>query len=498
MQLKPFFKSSIKQGESNFSYHKLKYGYSRKIDYSFDNVKLYKILEKAILKHPEIIVSDDKRQSIIERETKLDEEYFKIKEELASIKEKIQYIEKYLFVELPKRHNSQGQFLYIGNTYKNIPNGYGYLINEKKQLIAVGYWDDGFPIVLYNVNIFHNPESTGKDYVYYGKSFSTKHASRYLYLNNHGYKNENVNTFKLYFGGYIFVPGENANYLNGYGCYFYSAWEKTDKQYYVGNYKNSNRDGKGTHHHDKSFTYEGAWENGSLNFGTITSKTDKSVYTGEIKDWRMNGEGKKAYTNGKVEEGIFENGYFKMTKKQYVEELNRKEQERIAEERRQEEIRIAQEEAQRNSSRIDSEKALKALEDFVNQSKNSSSTSNNGTNTYSNKVTNSANCRSCSGTGICKKCSNVVNKPYLERCSVKSNKAVNNGYVLCSTCNGYGYKLASASQCNCPNGIGSCPGETCYSCKGTGWYFCNECNSCYGGCKDLGKCKACKGTGKDR
>jgi hypothetical protein len=337
-----FFKSSIKQGESNFSYHQLKYMYSGKIDYSFDNIKLYKIIEKAILKHPEIIVSDDKRQSIIERETGLDEEYFKIKVELASTKEKLQLIEKYLFVKLPKRDNSLGEFLFIGNTSKNIPNGYGYLINEKKQLIAIGYWDEGFPVLLYNVNIYHVPEGNIKDFRYYPSDFSQKYSSKTMYTYIHGYQGHNIKTYGLYIGDYYYNSKENKIYQDGYGTYFYSAWDKTDKQLYVGNYIKGNRDGKGTHH-DKSFTYEGAWKNGSLNFGTITSKTDKSVYTGEIKDWRMNGEGKIVYSNGNVKEGIFENGIYLMTKQQYLAEQNRKEQERIAEERRLEEARVAEE-----------------------------------------------------------------------------------------------------------------------------------------------------------
>ena len=115
------------------------------------------------------------------------------------------------------------------------------------------------------------------------------------------------------------------------------------------------------------------------------------------------------------------------------------------------------------------------------------------------KSTEASDCSDCKGTGKCQECTEKIQKPYLDdRCATNKRSSVNFGYVLCSGCYGYGYKRESGSKCDCPNGIGSCPGEKCpnSSCH-DGWVYCRECNS--GGNGDhLGECKECKGTGKEK
>jgi len=115
------------------------------------------------------------------------------------------------------------------------------------------------------------------------------------------------------------------------------------------------------------------------------------------------------------------------------------------------------------------------------------------------KSTEARDCSDCKGTGKCQECTEKIQKPYLDdRCATNKRSSVNFGYVLCSGCYGYGYKRESGSKCDCPNGIGSCPGEKCpnSSCH-DGWVYCRECNS--GGNGDhLGECKECKGTGKEK
>ena len=342
---------------------------SRNNDNSF-----YKIVNKALKKYPDVFVQENQKQSFIENETGLDEEFFKLTKEKEKLVEMISFIEKNFFLYLPQNNSVYGRFSFIGNTKNGIPQGFGYLLNEKRQLLASAYWDEGFPIVLYNVNIFHNPESTGKDYSHYGKSFSTKHVSRYIYLDNHGYKNENVNTFRLYFGEYTYVAAENTNYLNGYGCYFHSAWDKNDVQYYAGFSSKSNNHGQGKHVSSTSVK-EGNWENGNLVYGTITSKVDNSVYTGQIKDWRMNGLGKKIYTNGKIEEGLFENGYFLKTYAEIERDRNQQElEEKLAEMKRQDELRAKKEKEDAYVNEL--RKGFFAL---VEDKLNSPSSSNNNT-----------------------------------------------------------------------------------------------------------------------
>jgi hypothetical protein len=119
-------------------------------------------------------------------------------------------------------------------------------------------------------------------------------------------------------------------------------------------------------------------------------------------------------------------------------------------------------------------------------SQNSNNYNYNSTSQSNNKKT----CSTCKGTGECYQCNKKVKQRYLdERCSVRSNEVVNLGSVLCSQCFGYGYKTEMGLKCDCPNGIGSCPGETCYVCKGSGWLKCRSCNG-------KGECNSCKGTGE--
>jgi hypothetical protein len=121
------------------------------------------------------------------------------------------------------------------------------------------------------------------------------------------------------------------------------------------------------------------------------------------------------------------------------------------------------------------------------------SNNSSGSNNYSAPKNQSQDaCSYCNGTGQCQSCNKFVDKRFLERCGINSRKEVKHGYTICNTCNGFGHKLASAYDCDCKNGIGSCPGETCYGCKGSGWYDCNACKY------DKGKCMQCKGTGKKR
>lgn len=116
------------------------------------------------------------------------------------------------------------------------------------------------------------------------------------------------------------------------------------------------------------------------------------------------------------------------------------------------------------------------------------------------KSTAARDCSYCKGTGKCQKCTKSVDKPYLDdRCAVKKRSSVNFGYILDNGgCYGYGYKRESGSKCDCPNGIGSCPGDKCpnSSCH-DGWVYCGECNRGGNG-KHLGECEKCKGTGKEK
>jgi hypothetical protein len=437
--------------------------------------KFSNIVTKAITIHPEIEIIDNK-EIYIENETGLNEEYFLRKKQLFELKERIRITESYLFLNLPKKQSSNSQTYYIGNTQNGIPSGFGYLLNEQKQLIFAAHWDEGFPVTLYNINLYHNPNIEIKQFVYFGDTYSKKYANRFFYSYPHGYEGEKTKTFKLSIGKYTYSSSENINHNDGYGCYFFSSWNKNDKQYYIGDFKNSRRDGFGTHYTNDEI-YEGIWENGSIISGKITSKVDKSIYNGEIKDWRMHGQGKKVYANGKVEEGIFEKGTYVMSVKQYSEEQNRKAQQRISEERRQEELKLAEE---RQKSEKDYNKLLKALDLFLSDDGNDY-TSNNSDN---DNIRDSKDKNKEKDHELCPYCSKksfftVWKGDWTGNCHGRfvDFEESKPGYVKCKSCNSYGEQLDRIPFSNCPKS------ERCneYDCQ-NGW----------------SQCRSCSGTGKKK
>jgi len=105
---------------------------------------------------------------------------------------------------------------------------------------------------------------------------------------------------------------------------------------------------------------------------------------------------------------------------------------------------------------------------MFNQALNGSSTSSSSS---SNNKSN--------GSKQCPYCNKEVSKPSLKnnpRCQSEYTKTTNPGYVLCSTCNGYGYKITNL-HCDCIDGIGWCYDKDCpVSGCDNGWYKCSHCN----------------------
>jgi hypothetical protein len=154
---------------------------------------------------------------------------------------------------------------------------------------------------------------------------------------------------------------------------------------------------------------------------------------------------------------------------------------------------VANKNAEEKAAQEKQAKELLALWSSISSSSNSEnygSSYSGGSSTNYSSSKSKGSCNSCKGTGECQRCNVKVKKNYLDdRCATKSKEDMNPGNILCSQCYGYGYEREMASKCDCPNGIGYCPGKTCYACKGSGWQKCNSCNG-------KGICNSCKGKGK--
>lgn len=138
------------------------------------------------------------------------------------------------------------------------------------------------------------------------------------------------------------------------------------------------------------------------------------------------------------------------------------------------------------AAKIYDAEAKKNMEN-ARSSSNSSISSNSQSST-----TQASTCYACNGSGVCPNCSKAVKKPYSkDGCSTNERNEIKTGYILCNTCNGWGY---SRTNVNCPCN-GWCYDKDCYLSCMDGWLFCKECNY-NGNGSNLGKCNACKGTGK--
>ncbi len=99
-----------------------------------------------------------------------------------------------------------------------------------------------------------------------------------------------------------------------------------------------------------------------------------------------------------------------------------------------------------------------------------------GSNLSSNSSSYSASTQSkSSGNKSCQRCNIAFQKPYLrDRCKIEWKKESKPGFVLCKTCQGYGFTTTNIG-CNCPDGIGWCYDKECpvSSCE-SGWIKCSH------------------------
>lgn len=320
-----FYKSNIHQGDFNFSFHPINTSFAKGISIEKKGKKFYEILEKAIKKNQNVIIQDLNKNSFIKSNTGLDENYFILKSKLNTIQSVIKSIEENYFLTLKPTSNTFEPFLYIGSIEDGNPKGFGYLLNKKKQLICSAYWDDGFPIVLYNVNIFINPEADNLNYSYQGKNkYQTKNVS----LIGLQFNDSKMGTFDIYFGDFKFSPTLGKNERNGFGLYFYNSLNKDYLLYYKGQWKNGSRSGKGSLYLNSEI-YDGEFHENIIVHGTHTYP-DKSFYTGDFKNWQKHGMGKLVFKNGTIQEGLFEDDNFKKSLAEIEQEKIQKEQERLA------------------------------------------------------------------------------------------------------------------------------------------------------------------------
>jgi uncharacterized protein (TIGR02145 family) len=283
---------------------------------------------------------------------------------------------------------------------------------------------------------------------------------------------------------------------------------------YEGQFKNGKFHGKGKYNYPNKSTYDGDWQdgvkqgkgqyvwyNGDFYIGDFQNdkkqgygvyywgkgNSDGAKYSGGWYEGEKTGWGVFTSKNGTIQEGNFEKGIYKGKEIQRMVDAESKPTTTVttgASNYSEKEIVDIYEKFMKdlNDGKYNQQLLTMSL-NYLDTAKidpsksNKTSTSSSSNSNPQTKKTNK--CSSCNGTGKHSECNQKRRTShYTETCSIEREERVNSGYVLCSECYGWGVK-------------GSCPGTTCYYCKGSAWMACKS-NSC-----DRGACKSCKGTGQN-
>ena len=282
---------------------------------------------------------------------------------------------------------------------------------------------------------------------------------------------------------------------------------------YEGQFKNGKFHGKGKYNYPNKSTYDGDWQdgvkqgkgqyvwyNGDFYIGDFYNdkkqgqgvhfwgkgNAEGDKYSGGWYEGQISGWGVFTSKNGTVQEGNFEKGIYKGKEIQRMVDTKSKptttattgasnySEKEIVDiyEKFMKDLKDGKYNEQLLTMSLNYLDTVKIDRNKFNQTSTSSSSNSNSQTKKTNK------CSSCNGTGKHSECNKKSRTSYFtETCSIERVEKVNSGYVLCSQCYGFGV-------------TGSCPGKTCYYCKGSGWMACRS-NSC-----DEGVCNSCKGTGQ--
>jgi hypothetical protein len=294
------------------------------------------------------------RKQFLTAVTGLDDNYFALKEELQRAKNLLSYAKKKYFKTLEKEEresvvgDSYQQFNFIGLLEKDQPNGFGYLLTKDNQIVLSAIWQNGFPVLVYEVNGYHGGKGESFRYRYRPIGNQTGTNKYCIDTQPLRYKDSGTTSFSLYIGEYDQNPSLK---WTGYGSCFYDDFKDANLLFYQGYWKQSKRDGNGIYQGNGVFT--GVFESDEFKSGTH-ALTNGEKRQGEFRNWKLQGVGEVISASGTRTRGYYENGNFMKSAEQYQRDL---EEERLQQIKR-EEARIAEE----NRERLQREEELKKQE----------------------------------------------------------------------------------------------------------------------------------------
>lgn len=311
----------------------------------FDNNEKVNLI-KLILKNEIPPIEEQSKTGVITSLTGLDENYFSY---TSKQDENTKIIENFI------KNNTKVENLkykYVGSFNSDGTKKWGFLLDEDKDTLFVGKWENDFPS-LENGKTFIYKYSEQK--VFLEKNgmifrYNTKNAS--VYVGEARYSGFGTQIYSI--SGEYYIGNYLDGYLHGYGSYFYN------NGYYEGQWVKNHRTGEGKYFFNNGEVWSGEWNNG-----------------------KFTGMGKKTFKNGQVEEGLYENDKLIKSLAQIEDENKRIEREKIEEQ-----------------NRIEQEQNSKEQEKKISEKETALALSKIKWNPVSNKK---QKCKWCSNSILCEK-----------------------------------------------------------------------------------------------
>lgn len=277
--------------------------------------------------------------------------------------------------------------------------------------------------------------------------------------------NDNKNLYKWV--GEIEV---NSNRPKGKGTLYLTNGDKI-----IGSYDTKSFQGAGEYYFKNGNVYKGNFKNDSFEgLGSFLFKNG-DVYTGNFKNSMRDGYGKLINKDGSKFEGIWQDD--KLVKDYNKDIVSTNTKEKSSGQNKKYTSPPTHLSTKELAAWFDSEDGLK----YLNKSGLMDGILNNlfaqaGEMANNNSSSYTASTQSISsGNKSCQRCNIAFQKPYLrDRCKIEWKKESKPGFVLCKTCQGYGFTTTNIG-CNCPDGIGWCYDKECpvSSCE-SGWIKCSH------------------------
>lgn len=302
-------------------------------------------------------------------------------------------------------------------------------------------------------------------------------------INEKGEKTKYIN--KITKKGFIFFdrPSDNKNFLKwegeidiitnspkGNGTLYFKDGDKIK-----GLYNDTNFEGLVEYYFNDGDVLKGLFKNDSFNGEGSYTFNNGNVYKGNFKNSLFDGYGKLLNNNVVIKEGIWENGKLVKDYNKNIVSTNTKE--KSSGQNKKYTSPPTHLSTKELAAWFDSEDGLKYLNKsglmdgiLNNLFAQAGEMANNNSSSYSASTQSKS-----SGNKSCQRCNIAFQKPYLrDRCKIEWKKESKPGYVLCKTCQGYGFTTTNIG-CNCPDGIGWCYDKECpvSSCE-SGWIKCSH------------------------